>query len=317
MRFTKIDNLILAIPRSVLIDSVKLFYSKMVFRCNHKNKSWWKHQTLAEREGVSRNTVLRWCRKLESLGMVENRRTGRSNEMSIVPLTYDDFRRLGVPEEIIVKDMDGASDATPMVHQMQHGRCTDIIKRKDKTKKKTGGAAAGRVREKLFEIFDDEDVKASNKRAVEASKKKKRLRRIHLDIPPEVAADPEDALPDEARLGRWSSKDWSNAFVTAMNKAGFSIAFQGYRNTLPAHVGAIKDHLINRGFSRLKIYRFLLEWFPSTYPDIRSSVFRKGSEDRMFSVSWMEPRLDKLVQLFEDRNDDGSPWGSAKVTVME
>jgi hypothetical protein len=65
----------------------------------------------------------------------------------------------------------------------------------------------------------------------------------------------------------------------------------------------------------LKIYRFLLEWFPKAYPDIRSSVFKKSEEDLMFSVSWMEPRLDELVRLFENKDDESS-WDSM-VTVMD
>ena len=319
MGYHKVDDRIHAIPTKVLPNTIKDFYSRMDFRCNHKNKSWWKHEKLASEFQVARRTIIRWCRQLESLGMIENRRTGRSNEMSVIKLTDDDYRKLGVPEEVILKcqeDTDVTSDATPVSHQMRHP-CRIGIKGKDKTKKKTGGSAT--QRKTVGEIYSDPQVVSSGKRAVESSSKKKKhtVPSPESMVPLESLID--DLFPevDEQRLSSWTKKVWTKEFVSKMNKAGYEVAFQGYTNTLADHVGAIRNHLLNRGFSRLKIYRFLLKWFPEAYPDICEAEFKKDPEDFMFSVSWMEPRLSRLVALYEKEVGDSEEEDASDRLIVD
>lgn len=316
MGYHKVDDRVHAIPKKVLSGTVKDFYSRMYFRCNHKNKSWWGHEKLAEHFQVSMRTIRRWCQKLRGLEMIETQRTGRASEMSIIHLTEEDFRGLGVPEEVLMKareDTDVPSDQTPMSHQIGHQRPIHI-KGKEKTKKKTDGRIT------MDDMWGDSDVQASGKRAVEAAKNRKGHAVLSPESPMESSEkmwppEVEPAEPDDATLSKWAAEVWAKHFVFRMNKAGYRVAFQKYSTTVPAHIGAIKDHLLNREFSRLKIYRFLLGWFPDVYSSICSSVFKKSPEDSMFSVSWMEPRLDELVRLYEE--EDNEPLRAPKITVMD
>ncbi len=311
MGYYKIDDRVHAIPPKTLSWVQKNFYSRMHFRCNHKNKSWWSNEQLAEDFYTSKRNIQRWCRHLESLGMLKIHRTdGRRNEISMPKLTDEKFLELGVSMEVLMKmrgDKSVTGGATPVSPGGDSGD-TPIIKEKDKTKTKTGGRAT------LEEMWNDPDVNASGERAVAASKKRSRQAipsMEDLTAPPPVE---EDALPDESRLARWSMKNWSDEFVSRMKKVGYEVSFAKYK-AVQTHVGAIRDHLLNRGFSRLKIYRFLLGWFPDVYSNICSSVFKKSPKDFMFSVAWMEPRLDELVRLYEEK--DTEPPRARKVTVMD
>lgn len=294
MGYHKVDDRIHAIPKEVLSGTLKDFYSRMYFRCNHKNKSWWGYGALAEHFQVSSRTVGRWCRKLRDLSMIETRRTGRTNVMSIIHLTEEDFRKLGVPEEVLVKareDTDVPSDRTPVSDQIGH-QCPIHIKGKEKTKKKTGGRAT------MDDMWGDEDVQASGKRAVEASENRKGHTVLSPDNP-KVLAPEEEALPDAARLSKWKSTEWTKRFVATMKAKGYEVAFAEYK-VADNHIKAIRNHLLNLGFSHLKIYRFLLMWFPEAYPSICEAEFKKDPDDFMFSVAWMEPRLSRLVTLYNE-----------------
>jgi hypothetical protein len=309
MGYHKVDDRIHAIPKTVLSGTLKDFYSRMYFRCNHKNKSWWGYAKLSKEFQVSTRTVGRWCQKLRSLKMIETRRTGRANEMSIITLTEEDFREFGVPEEILRKarkDADDQSDRSPMSDQIGR-QCPIHIKGKEKMKKKSGSA----TRKATFDsLWGDDDVQASSKRAVDASKKRGAMPTVMTAAGVEVVPEDEDAL--DVLLARWSPRQWAQGFVRAMRAAGYSVAFHKY-NTLVEHFSAIRDHLINREFSRVKIHRFLLEWFPNVYSSICEEVFKKDPEDFMVSVSWMEPRLSKLVSLFEE--GERKPKRSSKKVI--
>jgi hypothetical protein len=312
MGYYKVDDRVHAIPPKTLSWVQKNFYSRMHFRCNHKNKSWWSNEQLAQDFYTSKRNIQRWCRHLESLGMLKIHRTdGRRNEISMPKLTDEKFLELGVPMEVLMKlrgDKNVTGGATPASPGGDSGD-TPIIKEKAKTKTKTGGRAT------LEEMWGDPDVAASGERAVAASKKRGAMPCV--TSPGEVSVSPPaapKAAPDESRLARWSMKNWSDEFIARMKKAGYEVSFAKYK-AVQTHVGAIRDHLLNRGFSRLKIYRFLLEWFPDVYSSICSSVFKKSPEDFMFSVAWMEPRLDELVRLYEER--DREPPKAPKVTVMD
>ena len=294
MGYHKVDDRIHAIPAKMLSVTLKDFYSRMVFRCNHKNKSWWSNDKLADQFQVSVRTIQRWCRRLESLGMIETRRTGRSNEMSIVELTDEDYRKLGVPEEVLGKvrnDTNVTSETTAVSPQRRH-QCHPDIKGKEKTKKKTGGRAT------IDEMWGDPDVQASGKRAVEAAENRKG----HTVLSPDNPAAPtkqEEALPDEARLSRWKSTEWTKRFVATMKAKGYEVAFAEYK-AADNHITAIRNHLLNLGFSHRKIYRFLLMWLPDVYPSICEAELKKDPDDFMFSVAWMEPRLSRLVTLYNE-----------------
>jgi len=309
MKYYKVDERIHLIPQKTLSWIQKLFYSRLDFRCNHKNLSWWSKKKLAKDFQTTPRNIQRWWWRLEKLGLITiHQEVGSENEISINELTDELLNALGVP---------------PMSREGRHGclgrgdtGVSPYIKGKVKMKKKTGsGRGKAPVRYRLEEVFEDSDVNAAGSRAVEASKKRGAARCIpsmkELRDPP-----PEDGVPvpDEQRLARWSKKDWSDAFVSCMTSRGYEVAYAKYR-AIQNHIGAIRDHLLNRGFSRLKIHRFLLKWFPSRYTDLASSVFKKNPEDFMFSVAWMEPRLDELVRRFEDTEQ--GPRKGPKVTVMD
>jgi hypothetical protein len=315
----KIDFRVHKIPRRTLSWVQKCLLSLLKFRCNHKGRSWWSNDQLAAEFQTTRRTIQDWCRKLERLGLIViHRREGRRNEISVPDYTDRKMWDLGARWTGGVGNCTGGvlETSPPGVESN-----TPSIKGKPISKKKNGGGAAGRA--SLESMWGDKDVIASSDRAVAASEKRTKNAVRSPDgaasLPVSEAPPPEDwevegAKPDEGRLGRWTNKMWAKAFVDAMQDEGYQVTFAKY-NTVNIQVGAIKDHLLNRGFSRLKIYRFLLEWFPKAYPGICSRVFKKSPDDLMFSVSWMEPRLDDLVRLNE--GDEKGPSWADKVTIME
>jgi hypothetical protein len=305
MDYYKIDERIHSIPKKTLSWAEKCFYGRLAFRCNHKNKSWWSNERLAADFQSTPRLIQMWTRNLENLGLITvHRRTGSSNEISINELTDDLVAELGGEKNF----MGGMKNSSWGGEE----NFTPSRKRKLKGKGKTvDGSAVGRAT--LDELWGDSDVNAAGKRAAEKSRKREQRAVPTVEsvaVPPE-----EDSLPEESRLARWSKAQWSSAFVKEMRARGFQVSLYKYK-AFQEHVGSIRDHLLNRGFSRLKIYRFLLVWFPEAYGDLRCDVFRKRSDDLMFSVTWMEPRLDELVRLFEEGSKE-RPEGGPEVIVVD
>lgn len=310
--YYKVDERIHRIPKETLSWVLKLFYSRLAFRCNHKNKSWWSKKKLASDFQTTPRSIQRWLRELESLGLITVHQEGGSqNEISIEELSDDLIERLG--------------DATPMSPPGRHGclpsRDTGVSpSRKGKIKRKRKTVDGSAVRRGTFDSsLEDPDVISSGKSAVKKAKKrvKRKVKKSHtIETADSLLArrSPSGgAVPDDTTLGMWSVQKWSSAFVAAMQERGYSVTFFKYK-AFANHVSSILSHLLNFGFSRSKIYRFLLMWFPQIYSDIQAEVFKKGSDDRMFSIAWMEPRLDKLVRMFEeDEEEDEEP--TERVTV--
>ncbi len=308
----KIREEVHCIPDKTLPWSHKCLYGRLCLRCNHKNRSWWSNEKMAKDMQIEKRTLQKWCRQLERLGLIEiDRSKNRTNNVSITEPTDEKWRELGVPQGVLdkLRGVPPDTGGCPTGHGGDVRLDTPSRKLKEKTKREKDGCAVGRST--VDNELEDADVLAAGRRAVEKAKK----RREHTVPSPEsrplldeqmwgIQAEP--AEPDEAQLSGWSTKVWSKHFVSRMNRAGYDVAFQKYKATVPTHIGAIRDHLLNRGFSRLKIYRFLLEWFPEIYPDICESMFKKRSDDQMFSVSWMETKLDELVRLYEDKDVSSS-----------
>lgn len=300
--YFKVDERIAGLPDEVLTPAQKLFFSKLDFRCNHKRICWWSNKRLAEDEGRCVRSVQYWNRKLESLGLIEIQYSEKGGVNVIHVPELDDDHLWGLGSRWNRRLDDDEEDCTGGMQPVaREGAvdCTPIVKGNSKMKKKTDGKESpDPVRAELNAIFDDDDVKASGKRAVEAAENQKGHTVLSPDNP-DAPTKQEDALPDNARLSKWKSTAWTTRFVATMKARGYEVAFAEYK-AADNHIKAIRNHLLNLGFSHRKIYRFLLMWLPDAYPSICEAEFKKDPDDFMFSIAWMEPRLSRLVTLYNE-----------------
>ena len=296
-KFYMIDERIHSIPQETLSWVLKVFYSRLAFRCNHKNKSWWSKKKLAKDFHTTSRNIQRWWRRLENLGLIEiHKKDGSNNEISISELTEDLLITLGVPQM--------SREGRQQCLRGGDNSVSPIIKGKLKMKKENGDGEAAARKVTVDSLWSDPDVIASGDRAIAASKKRGAMPTIQTSVGVKVTPETEEDF--NTMIARWTQRQWSQAFVKAMDEHGYSVAFAKYK-TVDRHVSGVVDHLHRRELSRLKIYRFLLEWFPSVYSSICETEFKKNQDDFMFSVSWMEPRLSRLLDLYEEGSHSKRP----------
>jgi len=304
------------IPEETLRWSRKCLYGRLALRCNHKNESWWSNEKLAREMQIEKRTLQKWCRQLESLGLIKIDRSTRrkTNSISITEPTFEEWLKLGVPIEVLKRLRSASLDTQgcPAGHGEGVQLDTPIIKGKVKMKNENGVGEAAAKKMSLDEIWTDPGVLASGDRAIAASEKRGAMPTIETSMGVKVTPETEEDF--NMMIARWTPRQWSQAFVKAMDAHGYSVAFAKYQ-TVDLHVSGIRDHLHRRELSRLKIYRFLLEWFPSVYSSICETEFKKNQDDFMFSVSWMEPRLSRLMDLYKEVSHSKRPSTKKKKRI--